>query len=122
MHEAASQCILEGLVALGILPSKAPRGAERAFFMHRTSHWIGIDVHDPGAVESDQAPVMRPGMALTVEPGLYIARDAQAPDPYRGIGIRIEDVAVITERGPRILTGDVPKEIPDIERLIGESI
>ena len=122
MHEAASQCILEGLVALGILPSEAPRGAERVFFMHRTSHWIGIDVHDPGAVEGDQAPILRPGMALTVEPGLYIARDAQAPDPYRGIGIRIEDVAVITERGPRILTGDVPKEIPDIERLIGESI
>ena len=120
MHEAASRCILEGLVALGILPSASPMGAERAFFMHRTSHWIGIDVHDPGAVEGGQAPALRPGMALTVEPGLYIAGDAQVPEPYGGIGIRIEDVAVITDRGPRILTADVPREIPDIERLGGE--
>ena len=122
VHEAASQCILEGLAALGLLPPESPKGAERAFFMHRTSHWIGIDVHDPGAIDGDQAPALRPGMALTVEPGLYIAEGAKVPDPYVGIGIRIEDVVLVTERGPRVLTAGVPKEIEDIERLAGERV
>ncbi len=122
MHEAASRSIFEGLIGLGILPSGSSPGAERAFFMHRTSHWIGIEVHDPGAVEGSQAPPLEPGMALTVEPGIYIAGDAKAPQPYGGIGIRIEDVALITEQGPRILTADVAKEIDDVERLRGESL
>ena len=122
MHEAASRCILEGLIALEILPPGSSMGAERAFFMHRTSHWIGIDVHDPGAAEGGQAPPLEPGMTLTVEPGIYIAGDAGAPEPYRGIGIRIEDVALITGGQPRVLTAAVPREVADIERLAGERV
>ena len=85
--------------------------------MHRTSHWLGMDVHDAGPYKvGDEWRRLAPGMVMTVEPGLYIAEDAEDVDPrYRGIGIRIEDDVLVTENGHEVLSARVPKTIPDIE-------
>jgi Xaa-Pro aminopeptidase len=71
--------------------------AHRPYFMHGLSHWLGLDVHDVGRYDVDRSRLLEPGMVLTVEPGLYIAADADVPPQYRGIGVRIEDDIVITE-------------------------
>jgi Xaa-Pro aminopeptidase len=94
--------------------------AYRPYFMHRTGHWLGMDVHDVGDYKIGGAwRQLEPGMALTVEPGLYIAPDNTAVDEkWRGIGIRIEDDVVVTKDGCRVLTNGVPKEIDDIEALM----
>ena len=86
--------------------------------MHGLSHWLGLDVHDVGAYGTDRSRVLEPGMVLTVEPGLYIAPDADVPEAYRGIGIRIEDDIVITETGNENLTASVVKHADDIEALM----
>jgi Xaa-Pro aminopeptidase len=87
--------------------------------MHRTGHWLGMDVHDVGSYKQDgKWRRLEPGMVLTVEPGLYVAPDAEAPAEYRGIGIRIEDDVLVTADGHEILSRDVPKEIDEIERLM----
>ena len=85
--------------------------------MHRTSHWLGMDVHDAGPYKvADEWRRLAPGMVMTVEPGLYIAEDAQGVDPrYRGIGIRIEDDVIVTEQGHEVLSSRVPKTIAEIE-------
>jgi Xaa-Pro aminopeptidase len=88
--------------------------------MHRTGHWLGMDVHDVGEYKVDQEwRLLEPGMVLTVEPGLYIPADCkQVDEKWRGIGIRIEDDVLVTEHGNEILTGGVPKAIADIEALM----
>ena len=87
--------------------------------MHGLSHWLGLDVHDVGNYGSpERTRTLEPGMVLTVEPGLYIAPDADVPEQYRGIGIRIEDDILITADGIEIFTGDVVKEADDIEALM----
>ena len=89
----------------------------RKFYMHGTSHWLGLDVHDVGAYTRDgKARPLEPGMVITVEPGLYIARDApDAPAELRGIGVRIEDDVVVTADGHEVLTAACPKKIEDVE-------
>jgi Xaa-Pro aminopeptidase len=89
--------------------------------MHRTSHWLGMDVHDVGRYYLRGASrALEPGMALTVEPGIYIApHDEQAPEHLRGIGVRIEDDVLVTSAGPDVLTRNIPKEVADLEGLIG---
>ncbi|ROP59729.1 aminopeptidase P [Enterobacter sp. BIGb0383] len=114
--------MIRGLVKLGILQGDVEQliteGAHRPFFMHGLSHWLGLDVHDVGAYGVDRSRPLEPGMVLTVEPGLYIAPDADVPAQYRGIGIRIEDDIVITKAGNENLTASVVKTADDIEALM----
>ncbi len=123
-HEAAFKVISEGLSALGIIERDAQRALEQrdaeAFFMHRTGHWLGIDVHDVGDYRvGTEWRMLEAGMVTTVEPGIYI--DAQAPvEPrWRGIGVRIEDVVVATKDEPLVLTQELPKSVADIESAVG---
>ena len=88
--------------------------------MHRTSHWLGLDVHDVGAYSQEGQPRrLAPGMVLTVEPGLYVpANDERAPEALRGIGVRIEDDVVITTDGHENLSAAIPKLPADVEALV----
>lgn len=114
--------MINGLVKLGLLKGDVDQlfaeNAHRKFFMHGLSHWLGLDVHDVGEYGVDRSRVLEPGMVLTVEPGLYIAHDAEVPAEYRGIGIRIEDDIVITADGNENLTASVVKHADDIEALM----
>ncbi|MBM3104962.1 MULTISPECIES: Xaa-Pro aminopeptidase [Pseudomonas] len=123
-HEATVQVITEGLVALGLLKGSVEALIEseayRAFYMHRAGHWLGMDVHDVGEYKvGGQWRVLEPGMALTVEPGIYIGADNQSvAKKWRGIGVRIEDDVVVTKQGCEILTSGVPKTVAEIEALM----
>jgi Xaa-Pro aminopeptidase len=94
-------------------------GGWRRFYMHRTSHWLGMDVHDVGLYRvGGESRTLEPEMVLTVEPGIYIAPDdLQAPEEFRGIGIRIEDDVLVTPGGYEVMTAAVPKSIADVEAL-----
>jgi len=124
VHDAAVRRLVEGLVALGILAGPVDdaiqSGAYRRCYMHRTSHWLGLDVHDVGAyAEAGKARPLAPGMVLTVEPGLYIAADDEkAPAPVRGVGVRIEDDVAITDDGHELLTAEIPKRPDEVEALV----
>jgi Xaa-Pro aminopeptidase len=91
----------------------------RPFYMHRTSHWLGMDVHDVGKYKIADAPrTLEPGMVLTVEPGIYITAERGDVDPrYRGIGVRIEDDVLVTADGHEVLSAAVPKQPDDLEAL-----
>jgi len=124
-HQAALRVLTQGLIDLGLLKDTTVEQAieEQAFkpfFMHRTGHWLGMDVHDVGDYKvGDAWRQLEPGMAMTVEPGLYVAPDNTSVDEkWRGIGIRIEDDVVVTKEGCRILTEAAPKTIPEIEALM----
>ena len=123
-HQAALKVLTQGLIDLGLLSGTLDDALEqqayRPFFMHRTGHWLGMDVHDVGDYKiGDAWRQLEPGMVLTVEPGLYIAPDNNDVDKkWRGIGIRIEDDVVVTREGCRILSEAVPKTIADIEALM----
>ncbi|ELY4369939.1 Xaa-Pro aminopeptidase [Cronobacter sakazakii] len=114
--------MVKGLIGLGILKGDVEQlvaeNAHRPYFMHGLSHWLGLDVHDVGFYGPDRSRILPPGMVITVEPGLYIAPDADVPEEYRGIGIRIEDDIVITETGNENLTASVVKSADDIEALM----
>ncbi len=121
LHEGTVRSITEGLVEIGLLEGDVDGLIEdkkyEAFYMHRTSHWLGMDVHDVGHyyVDGEHRP-LEPGFVLTVEPGIYIATDAEGVDErWRGIGVRIEDDVVVTQGGHDVLTDDIPKEIADVE-------
>ncbi|WP_028485139.1 Xaa-Pro aminopeptidase [Hydrogenovibrio halophilus] len=121
VHETARRILVEGLVDCGILQGDLDELIEaeafKPYFMHGTSHWLGMDVHDVGAYK--QSGVWRelePGMVLTVEPGLYIAPDSEVPEAYQGIGIRIEDDVVVTENGHENLTLGLPRTVTEIEQ------
>jgi Xaa-Pro aminopeptidase len=93
-------------------------GAYKPFYMHRTSHWLGMDVHDVGFYsENGAARPLVPGMVLTIEPGLYVAEDAAAPAEFRGFGVRIEDDILVTATGYENLTVATPKTVAEIEAL-----
>ncbi|MBL3555717.1 MULTISPECIES: Xaa-Pro aminopeptidase [Marinobacter] len=126
-HQAALKVLTQGLIDLGLLKDTTVEQAieEQAFkpfFMHRTGHWLGMDVHDVGDYKvGDAWRQLEPGMALTVEPGLYVAPDnTDVDEKWRGIGIRIEDDVVVTKEGCRVLTDTVPKTIPEIEALMAD--
>lgn len=126
-HQAALRVLVDGLITLGLCQGSIDEVIEdesyREYFMHGTSHWLGMDVHDVGDYKTDdQWCVLEPGMALTVEPGLYVRSDSDnAPSAYWGIGIRIEDDVVITAQGCDVLTGDVPKTVEAIEALMADA-
>lgn len=121
IHTGAVRSITEGLVDIGLLSGDIDALIEEKkhepFYMHRTSHWLGMDVHDVGRYFVDGAHrPLRPGFVLTVEPGIYIAADQPDVDArWRGIGVRIEDDVVVTANGREVLTADVPKEVADVE-------
>ncbi|BFM09471.1 Xaa-Pro aminopeptidase [Halioxenophilus aromaticivorans] len=125
-HEAAVRVITQGLVNLGLLEGDVDelieQTAYRDFYMHRTGHWLGMDVHDVGDYKvAGDWRVLEPGMCLTIEPGIYIAPDNQnVAEQWRGIGIRIEDDVLVTSDGCEILTADVPKTVADIEALMAQ--
>lgn len=146
-HWAAVRVLSQGLLDAGLLSSNQvghvddviEQRAYFRFYMHRTSHWLGMDVHDCGNyIEPDQADqvttrtdpisgqtvterpsrILRPGMVLTLEPGLYVRPAADVPEQFWNIGIRIEDDAVVTEQGCELITRDVPVRADDIEALM----
>ncbi|MGE0787051.1 MAG: Xaa-Pro aminopeptidase [Sandaracinaceae bacterium] len=123
IHELAVRVLTEGLVALGLVtgPLDEAIAEERykPFYMHRTSHWLGMDVHDVGLYYVDGKPrPLEPGMVFTIEPGLYIGVDADVDPAYRGIGVRIEDDILVTEAGRENLTESIPSDPDEIESLM----
>lgn len=123
VNEEVVRIMIGGLVDLGILQGDIDaliaEEAHRPFFMHGLSHWLGLDVHDVGHYGTPSRDrILEPGMVLTIEPGLYIAPDADVPPEYRGIGIRIEDDILITETGNENLTDSVVKDPEAIEALM----
>jgi Xaa-Pro aminopeptidase len=122
IHQQVVEHLTRKMVELGLLEGEVPAliaaQAFKAFYMHRTSHWLGMDVHDVGFYTVDgSARPLAPGMVLTIEPGLYIAPGAAAPAEYQGIGVRIEDDILVTETGYEVLTASTPKSVRDLEAL-----
>jgi Xaa-Pro aminopeptidase len=122
IHLAAVHVIVDGLLGLRLLQGEhdhiVKEGLYRPFYMHRTSHYLGMDVHDVGAYFRDKSPrKLEPGMVITIEPGIYIgANEAAVPPEYRNIGVRIEDDVLITADGCMNLTADIPKTVDELER------
>ena len=120
VHDVVVKRLTEGMIALGLLQGSADeRIADQSFrkyYMHRTSHWLGMDVHDVGSYFVDgKARPLEPGMVLTVEPGIYIGKDYdKVPPEWRGIGVRIEDDVLVTAAGPENLTAAIPKSVADL--------
>jgi len=123
-HEAAVRVITRGLIKLGLLEGSLEKNlrehAYRAFYMHKTGHWLGLDVHDVGDYRVDgEFRLLEAGMVVTVEPGIYISPDLKrVPARWRGIGIRIEDDVVVTRGDPLVLTDSVPRNADAIEELM----
>ncbi|KPQ20320.1 Xaa-Pro aminopeptidase [Halomonas sp. HL-93] len=124
IHKGVVADLTAGLIELGLLEGELQTCIDeqhyRRFYLHSTSHWLGLDVHDVGTyrLNADTPRPLEPGMVLTVEPGLYIPDETDIPVAYRGIGIRIEDNVVVTNQGHEVLTDQVPKRVADIEALM----
>ncbi|MFZ5483064.1 MAG: Xaa-Pro aminopeptidase [Pseudomonadota bacterium] len=119
-HEAAVRVLVQGMKQLRLLKGSVDglieSGDFRRFYMHRTGHWLGLDVHDVGDYKIDGAwRALQPGMVLTVEPGLYIRPAPGVPKRLHDIGIRIEDDVLVTESGHEVLTASAPKTVAEIE-------
>jgi Xaa-Pro aminopeptidase len=125
-HDAAVKVLTRGMVELGLLkgrPSKLIRDGEyRRFYMHRTGHWLGLDVHDVGDYRIDEDwRLLEPGMTLTVEPGIYIPRHSKGvSQQWWNMGIRIEDDVLVTPRGREVITAALPKDPDDIESIMAD--
>jgi Xaa-Pro aminopeptidase len=121
IHRRCVEVLVDGMLRIGLLTGDAKTLIEteayKRFYMHRTSHWLGMDVHDVGLYyEAGKARPLAPGMLITVEPGIYVsARDELAPERYRGIGVRIEDDILVTASAPENLTLAIPKQVTDVE-------
>jgi len=124
VHTAAVRVLTDGMVQLGLLSGNlddlVTSNAYRKYYMHRTSHWLGLDVHDVGAYTTNGNPrTLEPGMVFTIEPGLYVSADAETANPrLRGIGVRIEDDVLITSSGHQNLTLGIPKHPEDVEAWV----
>ncbi|OQX37340.1 MAG: Xaa-Pro aminopeptidase, partial [Candidatus Sedimenticola endophacoides] len=124
-HQAAVRVITRGLIELGLLKgslaSALKRESYKRFYMHRTGHWLGMDVHDVGDYKIDGAwRELEPGMVLTIEPGIYIPAGSKGvARKWWDIGIRIEDDVLVTKEGREVLTTDAPKGVREIESLMG---
>jgi len=128
-HDVAVRTLVDGLRALGLLPGSTEEILQsrtyRRFYMHRTGHWLGLDVHDAGAYFATPGEHRRleAGMVVTVEPGLYFPEDdATVLAEYRGIGVRIEDDVLVTGSGNEVLTLACPKEVSELEALVGRTV
>lgn len=124
IHDISVRVLTEGLLELGLIEGDVDtliaEGGYQRYYMHKTGHWLGMDVHDVGDYfQGGESRQLTPGMVLTVEPGLYIAPDDQdAPERFRGIGIRIEDDVMVTAGDPAVLTAACPKTVEEIEALM----
>ena len=131
-HEAARKVLAEGLIRIGVISQTleaaldSKTGQLKDWYMHNTSHWIGLDVHDVGIYLPNGEPrKLLPGMCLTIEPGLYFGAwrpDVDCPERYSNIGIRIEDDVLVGENGPIVLTEMCPKTITEIESIVGKTV
>jgi Xaa-Pro aminopeptidase len=125
-HEAALEVLVDGFIHYGLCKGTREEvlenGSYRQFYMHRTGHWLGLDVHDAGEYKDKSAQwrMLEVGNVLTVEPGCYVRPADNVPEHFWNIGIRIEDDAVVTERGCDILTMAAPKAVHDIESLMAQ--
>jgi Xaa-Pro aminopeptidase len=122
-HDAAVRAITKGLRNLGLLDGSLPKlikdGAYRQYYMHRTGHWLGMDVHDVGDYKvGDEWRVLEPGMVMTVEPGVYIPHKRNVPKAFRNIGVRIEDDVAVSSNGPDVLSKGLAKDPDEIEALM----
>lgn len=126
-HDAAVHVITKGLLELGLINNDAGHDLEKLiednklkpFYMHKTGHWLGLDVHDVGEYKVDgEWRLLEPGMMLTVEPGIYVSPDQSIDNKWWNIGIRIEDDVLVTETGHEVISADLAKEIVDIENLM----
>jgi Xaa-Pro aminopeptidase len=125
-HDAAVKVITKGLRKLGLLEGSLPKlikdGAYQPYYMHRTGHWIGMDVHDVGDYKvGDEWRMLETGMVTTVEPGIYIGNSRKIPKAFRNIGIRIEDDVAVTNKGPDVLSKGLVTDPDDIESLMSSS-
>jgi len=125
-HNAAVETITRGLCELGLLFGKVDElideEAYKKYFMHRTGHWLGMDVHDVGdyKIEEDWRE-LEPGMVMTVEPGLYIPAQKEVDEQWWNIGIRIEDNVLVTQEGYELLTTGLPRTVAEIEAFIAQA-
>jgi Xaa-Pro aminopeptidase len=124
-HDAALQVLAQGLIDLGLLAGSAAEVLEREtykpFYMHRTGHWLGLDVHDAGDYKrGGEWRRLQPGMTFTVEPGCYIRAGEGVPERYWNIGVRIEDDVLVTADGCEVLTADAPKTVEDLTAWMRE--
>lgn len=126
VHDASTRVLAAGLLDLGVvsgdLDEVVDEGRHRDFFPHQTSHWLGLDVHDPGDYERNgRSRVLEAGMVFTVEPGLYFrpALSHDRAETWSGIGVRVEDDVLVTEEGAEVLTSDLPTAIDEVEGLVG---
>ena len=126
-HEAAVEVLTEGLLSLGLLKGKLKKniadGSYRRYYRHKTGHWLGLDVHDVGEYRIDgESRLLEPGMAFTIEPGLYIsADDTSVHEKWRGIGIRTEDDVLVTKDGHHVLTDKLARSADQIEALMAQA-
>ena len=127
-HKRAVRVLTEGMFRLGLLAGNIDEVIEnegyKRFYPHGTGHWLGLDVHDVGRYRTgDAVRTFEPGMVVTVEPGFYVQPDdAAAPAEFRGLGVRIEDDLLVTRDGTEILTSSAPKEVADLERVVGSGL
>jgi len=125
-HDAAVGVLAQGFVDLGLCEGPVERVLEtedyKRFYMHRTGHWLGLDVHDAGEYKTGgEWKPLAPGMMLTVEPGCYIRPAENVPQAFWNIGVRIEDDALVTADGCDIITAAAPKQIAEIEALMSDN-
>ena len=125
-HDAAVRVLAQGMLDLkligGTLDEVLEKETYKRFYMHRTGHWLGLDVHDAGEYKrSGSWRALQPGMTLTVEPGLYIRAADDVPEALRNIGIRIEDDLVVTDGGCEVITAEAPKGVADVEALMRDA-
>lgn len=131
IHDTAVRVLVEGMLDLGILEGNIDEIIKeekyKPYYMHRTGHWLGLDVHDAGLYKHGEEAwqILQPGQILTVEPGIYIGPYAkpvegqpEVNDRWRGIGVRIEDNVLVTESGHEVLTAGVPKSVEEMERSL----
>lgn len=122
VHLASAEVIARGLIALGLIEGPLEDALKelryKPYYMHKCSHWLGMDVHDVGAYyRAGKSRVLEPGMVLTVEPGIYVSENATGPaERYRGIGVRIEDDVLVTDAGNEVLTAHIPRTVDAVER------
>jgi Xaa-Pro aminopeptidase len=125
-HEAAVRTLARGFIDLGLvygtLDEVLEKETYKKYYMHRTGHWLGLDVHDAGEYRrAGEWRTLAPGMVLTVEPGCYVRPGPDVPGRYAGIGVRIEDDVVVTETGCEVITAAAPKTVAEIEALMSEA-
>ena len=129
LHSRTERRLAEACVQLGLLSGDLDdliaAKAHKKYYPHGVGHWLGMDVHDVGPYYSPDGErrTLRPGMVLTIEPGLYVpASDDSAPAGLRGLGVRIEDDILVTADGPHNLTSSCPKTVTEIEELVGSGV